>query len=72
MIGFCAEKYKSLPFSKRWLIKNFGYKIRLALIELTRAKIFYQYFPLADKKGSFIAQFEHTLLVEHDSCKILT
>ncbi|TFF88466.1 MAG: type II methionyl aminopeptidase [Promethearchaeota archaeon] len=72
MMRFCAEKYQTLPFAKRWLIDEFGFKVRLAIRELTMKKIFYEYHPLADKKGSFIAQKEHTLLVEHDSCKVLT
>jgi len=72
MMTFCANNYRTLPFAKRWLVKEFGFKVRLAIRELTMKKIFYEYHPLADKQGSFIAQKEHTLLVEHDSCKILT
>jgi len=72
IMGHCAEKYKSLPFAKRWLTKDFGFKVRVALRELTMKKIFYEYHPLADKKESYVAQKEHTLLVEHDSCRVLT
>jgi methionyl aminopeptidase len=72
MMGYCVNEYRTLPFAKRWLVKEFGFKVRLAIRELTMKKIFYEYHPLADKKGSHIAQKEHTLLVEHDSCKILT
>ncbi len=72
MLNFCGNKYKSLPFAKRWLVKEFGFKVRLALRELTTKRLFYEYHPLADKKGSYVAQKEHTILIEHDSCRILT
>ena len=72
ILSYCANKYKSLPFAKRWIDKEFGFKNRLALRELTMKKLFYEYHPLADRKGSYVAQSEHTLIVEHDSCKVVT
>jgi len=65
------EKYKTLPFAKRWLPKDVGVGYLIGIRELVRSKIIHEYHPLADKKDSFIAQKEFTFIVTSDGCEIV-
>jgi len=65
------DKYKTLPFAKRWLPKDIGVGYLIGIRELVRSKILHEYKPLADKKDSFIAQREFTFIVDKDGCEII-
>ncbi|MHA1784074.1 MAG: type II methionyl aminopeptidase [Candidatus Helarchaeota archaeon] len=66
-----GSKYKTLPFTKRWLSKDVGFGFNLGLRELTRLRILHEYHPLADEKGSFISQAEHSFIVTSNGAEII-
>ncbi|NVM00798.1 MAG: type II methionyl aminopeptidase [Candidatus Helarchaeota archaeon] len=71
IIRIIRDKYKTLPFAKRWLPKEVGMGYLIGLRELVRSKILHEYKPLADIKGSYIAQREYTFIVTSDGCEII-
>ncbi len=72
VLSFIVENYKNLPFTTRWLIKQFGVgKTNFALNELMRMGLLHAYPPLIEKQKGVIAVFEKTLYVG-DKVEILT
>jgi len=66
------EKYKGLPFCRRWLVEKFSLpKINFAFRELKNLEILKEYPPLVDKAHGLVSQAEHTLIVK-DKPIILT
>ncbi len=66
------EKFKGLPFCKRWLVEKFSLpKVNFALRELNNLEILREYPPLVDKNHGVISQAEHTIIVK-DKPIILT
>lgn len=64
ILKFIGENYNNLPFTTRWLIKQFGKgKTSLGLNELMRAGILHAYPPLIEKNKGMVAVFEKTLYV---------
>jgi len=72
LLEFIKEKYKSLPFSSRWLVKKFGKNVLLTLKMLEEKGILHNFKQLIEKSGGVVSQAEHTILVTKDGCKILT
>ena len=67
------REFKTLPFAERWIIRDQQtFKWRLAMRELITRGALHPYPVLLESAGSRVAQFEKTLLVEKDSCRILT
>ncbi len=62
------EKYKTLPFAKRWL----GERVDFALVQLVKAGVIQPYPVLKEIKGGLISQAEHTILVTADGCEVIT
>lgn len=59
-----ANEYSTLPFAKRWLVRKFNsMKVNLFLKEAVAKGILHPYNVLLEKKGSKVAQTEHTILV---------
>ena len=59
------EKYKGLPFTKRWLTKKLGtLKVALALKELVNQDIIRGYAPLPDMDHGIVTQAEHTAIID--------
>ncbi len=65
IIKFIEENYRTLPFSERWIIKEFGLKAKLLLKMLENEKIIEQFTILPEKSKSLVSQAEHTVLVGH-------
>ena len=66
------EKFKGLPFCRRWLVEKFSFpKVNFALRELKALEILREYPPLVDKNHGLISQAEHTIIVR-DKPIILT
>lgn len=64
---------KSLPFAERWILEKFPPpRARFALRELMKAGILHAYNVLADTRGSYVAQYEDTILVQKDGAIITT
>jgi len=66
--------YKTLPFAERWLAREFRSQLLLhsALRELLSAGVLHDYPVLKDAKGGLVSQAELTVVVEKDSCRVLT
>jgi methionyl aminopeptidase len=62
------EKYKTLPFAKRWL----GERVDFAIIQLVKADIIQAYPILKEVQGGLISQAEHTIIVKEDGCEVIT
>ena len=60
---------KSMPFARRHLKVK---KPELALSHLVHEGVLRSYPVLSDVAGSFVSQFEHTLIVTSDGCEITT
>lgn len=72
VLQFVESNYGALPFTTRWLVKEFGAgKSNLALNELMRAGLLHAYPPLIEKNKGMVAVFEKTLFVG-DKVEILT
>ena len=72
ILDYILKNYKTLPFSKRDLIKKFNPLIvNLSLNNLEKQGILYQYPMLIERQDSLVSQAEHTLLIDNE-IKILT
>ncbi|OLS13451.1 MAG: methionyl aminopeptidase [Promethearchaeota archaeon CR_4] len=71
ILGIIYKKYKSLPFAKRWIAKDVK-AYEFAMRELERAKKLDKYGVLQEKEGTYISQFEQTVLVTKEGCEPLT
>jgi len=72
ILDFMIKEYRTLPFTKRWLLKKFPeFKVNFALINLEKEGIIDQYKQLPEKSKGIVSQAEHTLLID-DKVKILT
>ena len=74
LMEFIAGNYLSLPFAERWLREVFKSRVTLstALRELLNTGALHPYPVLRDTGRGLVSQHEHTVLIEHDSAKILT
>jgi len=74
LLEFIAGSYLSLPFAERWLKGLFKSRVTLssALRELLNSGALHPYPVLRDTGRGLVSQKEHTVLIEHDSAKILT
>lgn len=62
------EKYKTLPFAKRWL----GERVDFALVQLVKAGVIESYPILKEIQGGLISQAEHTIIVTNNGCEVIT
>ena len=66
------EGYNGLPFTTRWLTKNFSEaQVKYALNQLKQLGILREYPPLVEKNNGLVSQAEDSLLVD-DSVEVLT
>ena len=72
LLRFIAQEYKTLPFERRCLLKEFpSFKVNFTLRILERENILHHYFQLPEKSHGLVSQHEYTLIVK-DKPKILT
>ena len=65
VLNHIISTYRTLPFSEREVSKNFGRtKTKLALDSFVRAGILHDHKILNEKPGSYVAQFEYTIIVD--------
>jgi len=59
------KKYRTLPFAKRWLYRDFGkkYNIDLYVNLLKKNNILYEYPILVEKSGGIVSQWETTFYI---------
>lgn len=69
-----SNDYKTYPFALRWLSKELDseFKIRKAINEINTFGVIDSFPTLIEKGNGMVAQAEHEVLVEKDSCTILT
>ncbi|KAF1854228.1 hypothetical protein Lal_00011437 [Lupinus albus] len=63
LLNVINKNFGTLPFCRRYLDRLGQDKYLLGLNNLVNAGIVEAYPPLCDKKGSYTAQFEHTILI---------
>ncbi|KAL2157687.1 hypothetical protein VTH06DRAFT_5170 [Thermothelomyces fergusii] len=63
LLNVITKNFGTLPFCRRYLDRLGQEKYLLGLNNLVSSGIVEQYPPLVDKKGSYTAQFEHTILI---------
>jgi len=74
VLAYIASRFHTLPFTERWLVKEFGHvdRIRVALARLAKMGFLIQYPILVEKGKGIVAQFEHTIVVLEDNIIITT
>jgi len=63
LLKYVMEKYQTLPFSERWLMKEFGARVKFALLLLEREGVIKQYSILPEKNKGQVAQAERTIII---------
>ncbi len=72
VLEFITEKYQTLPFCSRWIIKKLGTKALFGLRELENNGTLHHFAQLVETQGSKVAQAEHTILVEENKIIVTT
>ncbi|WP_407380330.1 type II methionyl aminopeptidase [Methanobrevibacter sp.] len=73
VLNYIQKNNPYVPFSGRWITDEFGERRGgIALKQLSEAMAIYPYAPLKEKKGCFVSQKEHTLIVEKEGCTVTT
>uniref|UniRef100_A0A182P8N0 Methionine aminopeptidase 2 n=1 Tax=Anopheles epiroticus TaxID=199890 RepID=A0A182P8N0_9DIPT len=68
LLGLINRNFGTLAFCKRWLDRAGATKYQMALKDLCDKGIVEAYPPLCDVKGSYTAQYEHTIMLR-PTCK---
>jgi methionyl aminopeptidase len=68
LLANITKNYSTLAFCKRWLDRSGEKAYALALKNLCDVGLVDAYPPLCDVKGSYVAQYEHTLVLR-PTCK---
>lgn len=63
LLNTIQKNFSTIPFCRRYLDRIGQEKYLLGLNNLVKSGIVEDYPPLVDKKGSYTAQFEHTILL---------
>jgi len=72
ILEYVEEEFKTIPFSKRWIIKKFGNKANLALKLLERNENLKHFKQLVEQTKKPVSHSEHTLLFSNGKAKVLT
>ncbi|MDR3222209.1 MAG: type II methionyl aminopeptidase [Methanobrevibacter sp.] len=73
VLNHIRRNYPNLPFSFRWLTEEFNSnRLNSSIKELSDSMAIYPYNILREKSGAWVAQKEHTLIVEKEGCHITT
>lgn len=73
VLKYIQHNHRYVPFSGRWITDEFGErKGSIGLKQLSQAMAIYPYAPLREKKGCFVSQKEHTIIVEKEGCTVTT
>lgn len=72
LLDFIKQNYDSLPFSSRWIVKQFGISSLLRLNLLQMLKAVYNFPVLKEISNSPTSQFEHTVVVMKNKALVIT
>jgi len=64
ILNFIIEKYKTLPFCSRWIVKEFGVRSLFALRQLEDNENLHQYPQLVEVSKAKVSQAEHTIFID--------
>lgn len=64
LLKFISKNYGTMAFARRWLDQAGIEKYQLALKSLVDCGAVNPYPPLCDSRGSYVAQFEHTVAIK--------
>ncbi|MBY9005429.1 MAG: type II methionyl aminopeptidase [Candidatus Lokiarchaeota archaeon] len=72
ILGYVNKNFKTLPFTDRWLSKEFQIGVTFGLQELIQQRKIRSHYVLAEKKGTYIAQLEETIIVTDEGYRQFT
>ncbi|CAK7211386.1 Methionine aminopeptidase 2 [Sporothrix curviconia] len=72
VLNVINKNFGTLPFCRRYIDRLGHDKYLLGLNSLVSNGIVEAYPPLVDKKGSYTAQFEHTILLRHNVKEVIS
>ena len=72
LLGHIEANYKTLAFCRKWLDQSGFEKHLIPLKQLVDSGIVNPYPPLSDIPGSYVAQFEHTILLRPTCKEVIT
>ncbi len=73
LIEIIAERFKTLPFSPRWLVDVYPWpSLERKLLHMARLGILIAYPELIESRRGMVAQWEHTVLVLKDKVIVTT
>jgi len=68
LLGIARKNYEGFPFAERWLAEKMGHAtMKMAIRELSKNRALIAHNILAEEKGEFVAQHEHTVIVTENS-----
>ncbi len=63
-LGIARKDYKEFPFAERWLTKQMKHAtLKMAIRELQQNGALFAHHILAEEKGEFVSQSEHTVII---------
>jgi len=65
-LSLIIDKYQTLPFCSRWIVKEIGTKALFGLKQLEEAGILYQFPQLIEASKNKVAQAEHTVFIDKE------
>ncbi len=71
LLTFIERKFRTLPFAKRWLIKDHILN-EFAFTHLLESKCIMAYPVFIEESGQWVAQFEHTVYIDKNGAVVLT
>jgi len=69
ILKYVSDKYQLLPFSEREILKQYPLG-RFGMKELFDQSVLYRH-PVIREEGAFISQYEVTILITEDGCKVI-
>lgn len=72
LLNTIQSNFGTLPWCRRYLERTGEEKYLFALNQLVKAGIVEDYPPIVDKRGSYTAQFEHTILLHPHKKEVVT
>ena len=67
-----AEKYKTLPFASRWVVKDFGKSALKEVKKLVGKGLIISYPVLKEIGKGIVAQAEHTIIIDKNKASVTT
>lgn len=73
LLSQIKNEYRNLPFAQRWLLDHFEkHRLNASLRQLIQSRAVYPYHVLKEQSNAWVAQAEHTVIVEKDGCEVIT